>query len=356
VRFFIAVNLLFSVLFVHTSNAQEAISGCDEVKIQGFCTSEVKVAKDVCKDKDKGEDIKKSFAELKGSKVDTGTNLKKLSKKYRDLEKSSKTEAQQKKACVEVSKAARKDCVNSCQNSGGEGRGGPSQADCDKSLDSIDQVIKYCKKNEEAAEEMAMMAAESAGQYDIPNFDTTATTGGTTTGDPNDPTGFGGGNLNPATVDKIMGYTGQAVSPDSGATSGGAADGLSRSLGGGGGGGSGSGSNGGSGGAITSGGDSSSLGALNGGDKTTGTGLNGNGSGSGGSGGRGSDSGANITGGKSDGAQGYMFWGVPARKKKPPLTLLKPANTPAAKQQAPSSERKPAEKSTNTPSTVTNPN
>ncbi len=340
-RFLIAVNLFISGFVVITLQAQEAISGCNEVKIQGFCTTEVKVAKDVCKDKDKGEDIKKSFADLKGTKVDTNTNLGKLSQKYRDLEKSSKSEAQQKKACVEVSKAARKDCVNSCENSGGEGRGGPSQADCDKSLDSIDQVIKYCKKNEEAAEEMAMMAAESAGLYDRPNFPTTPTTnGGTTSGDPNDPSGFGSNNINPATVDKIMGYTGQAVSPD-GAGSGDATNALSRSLGGGGGGGGSGAGSGSGGGADIGSGDSTSLGSTSAGGRTSGaTGLNGNKVG--GAGGKDSDSSANISGGKSDGAQGYMFWGVPARKKKAPLTLLKPASTPAAQTQTP--ERKPAEK------------
>lgn len=348
-RFIQSLLLVFLFLSTHTLKAAEEISNCNQVKIQGHCTDEVRAAKDVCKDKDKGEDIKKSFAELKGTKVDTNTNLGKLSKKYRDLEKSSKSEAQQKKACYEVATAARKDCVNSCNNSGGAGRGGPTQASCDKSLDSIDQVRKYCKKNEEAAEELAMMAADNADQYDRPPFDV----GGTTSGTDPIPAAGNPQTTNPPPLEKLLGYSTKNVSPDgAGENSGDAAKAISGALGGGT---SGSGSGGGGGGAATTpSADNSALGSAAGAGKASGEGLTG--TGAGGSGGKGYDSGGSAVSGKSEGAPGYMFWGVPARKKKAPLTLLKPANTPAAKVQAPSTERKPAQKSTNTPSTLSNPN
>lgn len=314
------MRLLLSLFLglAHVAKA-EKISGCDEVKVQGYCTAEVKVAKDTCKEKDKGEDIAKSFAEIKASKLGTGTNLKKLSQKYDDLNKSSKSEAQNKKACVQVAKAAKKDCEARCESpTGGRGGGGNIQAQCDKSLESIEQIIDYCKKNAEAAEEMAEMAAIDAGLYagaPPPGGSSSSYSSSSYSSDPN----VGA----PPPADQVIGYadpgTGGSADPD------GVGEATRKAITNGLKGGSGSGSGATSG--STSGGlggedSSSELDDFGKGGSGSGSGMGDGGSGNASGGGKGGSSDTTITPGKSDGAPGYMIWGVPARKKKAPLTLL----------------------------------
>lgn len=314
VRFFI---YLFVCLYSTVSYASDfqPISGCNEVKVQGFCKPEVKIAKETCKDKDQGEDIAKSFANIKATKLSTSTNLKKLSQKYDDLNKSSKTEAQNKKACVQVAKAAKKDCNSKCEAASGGGRSTrkSNEEACEKSLESIEQVIDYCKKNQEAAEEMAALAEENAKMYgSTPPDGGTTSTGATPI-------------LKPSTVDTVLGYAqpgtgGSATSDASGADTTQAVTDMLKTGGSSGGGGSGGAD------AGTQGlgdGENSEMGSV-GYTTEEGMGLTGSGSGSGGNSKNSDSSGTTITGGKSDGAPGYMLWGVPARKKKAPLTLLPP--------------------------------
>lgn len=303
--------LFFNFLAHHSFAAQ---SDCNDISVQGYCTSEVKEAIDVCKDKESGEDIAGRYAELKNTKLTRDTKLGELSSKYRDLEKSSKSEAQNKKACYEVATALRQDCVDRCKKA-------PSSADCDSSLESIDQVRKYCKKSEQAAEEMAAIAAENAATFGSAPLDF-----GSSSSFSSNSNSSSGNPTAPGTVNIPSGYTGQTVGtslPKAGEVDGNITDSIAKGLG------AGSGSNsgaGGSGGTIGSSGAAGELGATGNGKKgAEGIGVEGAGAGGanrGGGSGAGAG-GASVSSAKSDGTPGYMLWGAPARKKKAPLTLLK---------------------------------
>lgn len=303
---------LLAFLSFELGAGEAPIKECKEAKVQGACSDMVQTAVNVCEEKQKGRDITaKRLREAKESNMGTGSNFAELEAKYKRLEDSAKSDAENQKACYESATALKKDCQDYCAENDQNG------ANCNKSLYSLDQIRTFCKKNEEGAEEIAEIAAQDAAMLGRTNVDT----------GPGSTPNAGGSTGGPATIPNIapqLGYSGTGMGEsgiNNGANSSQTADALRDALLGSGAGGGGSGSGGttgGSGASLASDGDGA--GSAGAGKKKDSTGLTN--SGATGSGkGESSGGGSQVTG-KGDQAPGYMFWGVPAKKKKPPLTLL----------------------------------
>ncbi|MEZ4815098.1 MAG: hypothetical protein R3A80_07825 [Bdellovibrionota bacterium] len=324
-RLFLILTLTITLTnFSRLNAAESSISKCSDAKVHGACSGMVQTAVNVCKDNQRGKDITASRLEdAKSEKLTTSTNFDKLTNKYKRLEDSARSDAQNQKACYDAATALKKDCVSYCDDNDKNG------SSCNKSLESLDEIRNFCKKNEEGAEEIAEMAAQDAAAFANTRVDTGG--GGTTGGTSSAPV-VDTSLVTPPTATPNLGYTdsnlindGKNLSAEDGASGEGSPGNTASGSGAGGSAaGAGAGAGGSGVGSVADGSSDSALSRTGSGGKKLGTGLTNAGAGADSR--NGSSGSASVTSGKSEGSPSYMFWGVPSQKKKPPLTLLtKPA-------------------------------
>jgi hypothetical protein len=184
--------LFLFVVSSATVNAEDILRQCEDAQPSGVCSDLVKTGMNVCEanqgdKKLTARTLKDAMATTTGSK-----NFKKLVALYRKAHLSAKSDAKKQKVCVRVTTALSKDCSKLC---------GPD-VNCSSGKAELDKLSSLCSRNEQAAESVAITAAQDAALFSTPGgFDV--------------PTGGGGGN-GPGETEEAqdLGYNAEISNPN----------------------------------------------------------------------------------------------------------------------------------------------
>jgi hypothetical protein len=156
-HFFLRLLIVANVLL--GSWAYSKINSCKEAKTGGACSDIVDTAINICEDKQEGKDITSSrMKKAQETKFDKSSDFSKLISEYKEIESSSKKDANNQKACKEAAKALKSDCEDLCKDG--------KKDSCDQGVDALKDIENFCKKGEEASEQIAEMASEDAALFE----------------------------------------------------------------------------------------------------------------------------------------------------------------------------------------------
>ena len=157
--------LLFSYGLLSAAEMEK----CSDAKTGGTCSDIVDTAINVCEEKQKDHEIThKTLKKSQETSFSRSTNFGQLISKYKDTEKSAKKSVSAQKACGDAAKALKKDCQDKCD--------GSDSSSCESGLEALDDIRQFCKKKEEEAEAIAEQAAVDAASIEAAARDITQDT------------------------------------------------------------------------------------------------------------------------------------------------------------------------------------